>query len=123
MGVRIDKYVWSVRLYKKRKEAVEQIKKHKIKVNDQEVKPSREIEIGDEIQLKKHTVIFTYRVKDLLEKRVGAKLVNEFIEDITPEEEKEKYERYRLAKNNYRSNGDGKPTKKERRDINQFLKG
>lgn len=121
MAFRFDKYVWSVRLAKTRSQASEMIAKGKIKLNEQQVKPSREPKVGEIIFVSKNTAVFTYKIIQLLEKRVGPKLVEEYILDITPEIEKEKYKLYNLSQAVYRENGTGKPTKKDRRDLSDFF--
>lgn len=121
MAFRVDKYVWSVRLAKTRSQASELISKGKIKLNNVQVKSSREPKVGDTIQISKNTAVYSYKIIQLLDKRVGAKLVEEYIIDITPVEEKEKYRLYSLTQSVYRENGTGKPTKKDRRDINDFF--
>ena len=121
MASRVDKYVWSVRLAKTRSQASELISKGKIKLNNIQVKSSREPKVGDTIQISKNTAVYSYKIIQLLDKRVGAKLVEEYILDITSEEEKEKYRLYSLTQSVYRENGTGKPTKKDRRDINDFF--
>jgi ribosome-associated heat shock protein Hsp15 len=121
MAFRVDKYVWSVRLAKTRSQASELISKGKIKLNNVQVKSSREPKVGDTIQISKNTAVYSYKIIQLLDKRVGAKLVEEYILDITSEEEKEKYRLYSLTQSVYRENGTGKPTKKDRRDINDFF--
>lgn len=123
MALRFDKYVWSVRLAKTRSQASDLISKGKIKLNGQQIKPSREPKIGDEIQIHKNTAVFTYKVLNLLENRVGPKLVSEYLIDITPIEEVEKYKLYNASQAVYRNNGTGKPTKKDRRDLDDFLEG
>lgn len=121
MAHRLDKYVWAVRLAKTRSQASEMIAKAKIKLNEQQVKPSREPKVGEIIYISKNTAVFTYKIIQLLEKRVGPKLVEEYIVDITPEIEKEKYKLYNLSQAVYRENGTGKPTKKDRRDLSDFF--
>jgi len=121
MAFRVDKYVWSVRLAKTRSQASELISKGKIKLNNVQVKSSREPKVGDTIQISKNTAVYSYKIIQLLDKRIGAKLVEEYIIDVTPEEEKEKYRLYSLTQSVYRENGTGKPTKKDRRDINDFF--
>lgn len=121
MACRLDKYVWAVRLAKTRSQASEMIVKAKIKLNEQQVKPSREPKVGEIIYVSKNTAVFTYKIIQLLEKRVGPKLVEEYIVDITPEIEKEKYKLYNLSQAVYRENGTGKPTKKDRRDLSDFF--
>lgn len=121
MACRIDKYVWAVRLAKTRSQATEAINRGKIKLNHLNTKPAKEVKLGDEIQIIKHTAVFSYRVIQLLNKRIGAKLVDGFIIDVTPAEEIEKLKTYQAAQSNYRHNGTGKPTKKDRRDLDGFI--
>lgn len=118
---RIDKYLWAVRLFKTRSLAANMVKSGKVLVNEEEVKPSRDIKPGEKFQLKKNTAIFSYEVIDVIEKRVGAKLVENYLRDITPIEEVEKYKAYQMAQREYRQMGFGKPSKKDRRNIRKFL--
>ena len=121
MTLRIDKYTWAVRLTKTRSQASELISKGKIKVNEVDVKPSRDVKLGDIIQVHKNSAVFSYKVLELLEKRVGPKLVSIYIEDITPIEEVEKYKTYQEAQRVYREMGTGRPSKKDRRSLDDFL--
>jgi len=121
MALRIDKYTWAVRLTKTRSQASELISKGKIKINESDVKPSRDVKLGDIIQVHKNSAVFSYKVLELLEKRVGPKLVSIYIEDITPIEEVEKYKTYQEAQRVYREMGTGRPSKKDRRSIGDFL--
>ena len=121
MSVRIDKFIWFTRLCKTRSIATELVKKGKVKLNGEGVKPSREVKEGDVVGIVKHTSTFTYKVKSLLKNRVGAKLVEDHIIDITPLEEVEKFKAYLAALSAYRGHGTGKPTKKERRVLDSFL--
>ena len=121
MSLRCDKYIWAVRLAKTRSIATEHISKGKIKINGVSTKPSKEIKIGDIISISKNAAVFSYKVILILDKRVGAKLVSEYLLDITPAEEIEKFRTYQLAQQSYRENGSGKPSKKERRDLGGFL--
>ena len=121
MAYRFDKFVWSVRLAKTRSLASEAISKGKIKLNNQQVKPAREPKVGDIVYVSKNTAVLSYEIIELLDKRVGAKLVENYIKDITPETEIEKYKMYALSQATYRQNGSGKPTKKDRRDLNEFF--
>jgi ribosome-associated heat shock protein Hsp15 len=121
MGCRLDKYVWSVRLAKTRSKSSDAIANGKVRLNNDLVKPSKDVKLGDEIQIIKHSAKFTFRVIQLLNKRIGAKLVQDYIVDVTPEEEFEKLRLYRLSQSTYREHGTGKPTKKDRRDLDGFL--
>ncbi len=121
MGCRLDKYVWSVRLAKTRSKSAEAIANGKVRLNGDLVKPSKEVKLGDEIQFVKHSAKFTFKVIQLLNKRVGAKLVQDYIIDITPEEEREKLRLYQMSQSTYREHGTGKPSKKDRRNLDDFL--
>lgn len=120
MKIRLDKYLWAVRLSKTRSQATELINKGKVLINDTIIKPSREIKIGDNITILKHNAKFKYQILAGLEKRVGAPLVKDYILDITDPEEIEKLKAYQQAKHNYRQT-DGKPTKKDRRELDRFM--
>lgn len=120
MKIRLDKYLWAVRLSKTRSQATELINKGKVLINDSLIKPSREIKIGDIITILKHNAKFKYQILAGLEKRVGAPLVKDFISDITDPEEIEMFKAYQQAQNNYRQT-DGKPTKKDRRELDRFM--
>ena len=121
MSLRWDKYIWSVRLAKTRSQASEALSKGKIKINQANTKPSREPKVGDTIQISRNTAVFSYKVLQILDKRVGAKLVSEYLIDTTPIEEIEKYKTDQLSQQVYRNNGTGKPTKKDRRDMDDYL--
>ncbi len=121
MSLRIDKFVWFVRLAKTRSQSAELISKNKFKLNGEAVKPSKEVKVGDVISAHKNTALFSFEVINLLDRRVGAKLVENYVIDMTPIEEIEKYKQYQLAQKTYRENGTGKPTKKDRRSLDDFL--
>lgn len=123
MASRFDKVVWAVRLAKTRSQASELISKGKIKLNGQQVKPSREPKIGDSIEISKNTATFSYKLIDIIDKRIGPKLVENYLIDTTPIEEVEKFRLYNLSQAVYRDNGSGKPTKKDRRELGYFLEG
>ena len=120
MKLRLDKFIWCVRLTKTRSLAAELISKGRIKINGEQVKPSREVKINDIIYIQKNTATFSYKVLGFTDKRVGAALVNNFIEDSTSMEEIEKYKAYQASQRVYRQT-DGKPTKKDRRELDDFL--
>lgn len=117
---RTDKYLWAVRLFKTRSQATEACRAGKVKVDDQTVKPSREIKPDMVITVQNGPVKRSIRVKELLNNRVGAKLVPQYMEDITPEEEIRKLEIIR-ANMMQRPRGSGRPTKKERRDMGEWM--
>lgn len=119
-NIRIDKFLWSVRLYKTRSIASEECRKGRIIINDIQVKPSRIVLKNEMLIVKKLPVIYTYRVIEPIENRVSAKLVGQFLEDLTSEEEKSKLNFKQLSGNIYRDKGTGRPTKKERRLIDKL---
>jgi ribosome-associated heat shock protein Hsp15 len=121
MAIRLDKFVWSVRLTKTRSIATELISKGKIRINGMDVKPSKEVKVNDVIHVSKNAALFTYQIKALLDKRIGPKLVIDYLEDTTPIEEKEKFQMYVESQSVYRQYGTGKPTKKDRRSLDDFL--
>ncbi len=121
MGVRADKYVWAVRLAKTRGDAAEALKGGRVIVNGVSVKPSRELNVGDVIGVKRPPALYSYEIEALTERRVGAKLVEGLIRDITPIEEVEKAEMARFAMAGGRDRGAGRPTKRERREIEDFF--
>lgn len=121
MPVRIDKFLWGVRLYKTRTLASDSCRMGRILVNNTAIKPSRTISENDILTVKKPPVTFTYRVLATTENRLPAKLVQNYIEDITPAEEKEKLEISRAMPAPSRQRGTGRPTKKERRDIDRWI--
>jgi ribosome-associated heat shock protein Hsp15 len=120
MKLRWDKYLWCVRLAKTRSIASDLISKGKIKVNGESIKPSREVKLNDLISVQKNTATFTFKAVGFTDKRVGAQLVSNFLVDLTPQEEIEKLKLYQDAQRNYRQT-DGKPTKKDRRELDDFL--
>ena len=118
--VRIDKYLWSIRVYKTRSEATDACKGGKVKVNGSDIKPSKVVKLGDMITARKGPVTYTYRVLDLIDKRQGPKLVPNYAENLTPEEEIAKLrtpvETFFLK----RDRGAGRPTKKARRQMDSL---
>jgi ribosome-associated heat shock protein Hsp15 len=117
--IRIDKFLWSVRIYKTRSIASEECRKGRIIINDIQVKPSRIVLRNEIITVKKPPVIYSYRVIEPIENRVSAKLVEQFIEDLTPEAEKAKLNIRDSVGIIHRVKGTGRPTKKERRQIDR----
>jgi len=119
-SVRIDKFLWSVRVFKTRSIASDECRKGRISINNVQVKPSRVITKNEVIAVRKPPVVFTYRVIEPIENRVGAKLVDQFVEDITTEDEKAKLDIKQSIATVYRDKGTGRPTKKERRLIDKL---
>lgn len=119
--MRIDKYLWSTRYYKTRNQATEACKKGHIRVNEQVVKPSREVYPGDSLTVRKNQIDYQLKVLDIPPSRVGAKLVDIYRKDNTPKEAFEHSELLKLSRDYYRKKGMGRPTKKDRRDIDDYL--
>ncbi|MEY8847252.1 RNA-binding S4 domain-containing protein [Psychroserpens sp. XS_ASV72] len=118
--MRIDKYLWCIRYYKTRSLATQACKKGHVKVNDQVVKPSREVYPTDKIEFRKNQINYVISVNELPPNRVGAKLVDIYRTDLTPKEAFEAQELLKYSKDYYRKKGTGRPTKKDRRDIDDF---
>ncbi|MFT5847091.1 MAG: ribosome-associated heat shock protein Hsp15 [Psychroserpens sp.] len=118
--MRIDKYLWCTRYCKTRSIATNACKKGHVKVNDQVVKPSRDVYATDKIEFRKDQIKYQLVVNDLPESRVGAKLVNLYVTDVTPKEAFDAKELLKYSKEYYRKKGVGRPTKKDRRDIDDF---
>ncbi|SRR5690554_3562530 len=118
--MRVDKYLWCIRYLKTRSLATQACKKGAVRVNGDIVKPSREVYPGDAITLRKDQVNYRIEVLDIPESRVGAKLVDIYRKDLTPKEAFETNEMLGYAKSYYRKKGVGRPTKKDRRDLDDF---
>ena len=121
MEVRVDKYLFAMRLYKTRTIAADACKKGRIMMGGAQLKPSRTFHIGDVFSLRKGPITYTYRIKQLSENRLGAKLVPDYLQDITAPDQLELLELARLAGQTGRDRGTGRPTKKDRREIETFL--
>ena len=118
--MRIDKYLWCIRLFKTRNMATEACKKGHVKINDSNVKPAKEIFGNEIINIRKNQMNYEIEVIDIPKSRVGAKLVNLYRKDITPKEELERLDLLKFAKNHHRKKGTGRPTKRDRRDIDEY---
>lgn len=119
--VRIDKWLWAVRLFKTRSLAAEACKKGKVMIKGIVAKPSRNIKVGDVVVVKRNPVLFSFEVLALAENRMGAKLVPEYMKNVTTQDQLDLYELGLLNAKNNRDKGTGRPTKKERRDIDDFF--
>ncbi|MDZ4707525.1 MAG: S4 domain-containing protein [Saprospiraceae bacterium] len=121
-AVRVDKWLWSIRLFKSRTLATEACKNGKVYLGTTPLKPSHDIRTGDLLSVHKDGFRFSIKVKDLLEKRVSAILAKNYYENLTPEEELNKYKVWFVGKAaaEVREKGSGRPTKQERRDIDEF---
>lgn len=118
--MRIDKYLWCIRLYKTRSIATDAVKKGHVTVNNQQAKASREVFPMDKITVRKDQINYQLTILDIPPNRVGAKLVDMYRKDETPKEAFEHLELLKLSKDYYRSKGTGRPTKKDRRDIEDY---
>jgi ribosome-associated heat shock protein Hsp15 len=120
---RIDKWLWAVRIFKTRTVASEVCKKGRVLIGGVSVKPSRNIRVGEIIQVRKPPITFSFRVLALTDKRMGAKLVPDYMENVTPPEQYELMELNKIGGFVDRQRGTGRPTKKERRDLDYFTDG
>ncbi len=117
---RIDKWLWAARIYKTRSMAAAACKKGQISLNGAQLKPSRTVRVGDIINVKKPPITYSFKIKQTIEKRVGAKLIPEILENVTPPEQYELLEMNRISGFIDRARGTGRPTKKERRSLDSF---
>lgn len=118
---RIDKWMWATRIFKTRTIASEACKKGRIAINGSQVKPSRMVKQGDVVEVRKPPITYSFKVLQTIEKRVGAKLVPEMMENVTPKEQYELLEMSRISGFVDRARGTGRPTKKDRRSMDEFM--
>jgi ribosome-associated heat shock protein Hsp15 len=118
--MRIDKYLWCIRVFKTRSLATTACKKGQVKIEQKSIKPSKEVFGNELILVRKNQINYQIKVLDLPESRVGAKLADLYRKDVTPKEEFEKTDLLKFAKDYYRKKGAGRPTKKDRRDIDDY---
>lgn len=118
--MRIDKFLWCTRYYKTRSIATEACKKGHIKINGSSIKPSKDVFLGENITIRKDQINYEIEILDIPPSRVGAKLVDLYRKDITPKEAFENQELLKYSKDYYRKKGAGRPTKKDRRDIDSY---
>ncbi len=121
--IRLDKYLWAVRIFKTRSDAADAVRNNRVTVNNSYAKPSREVKIGDIIAVRRQAVTYQYKVLDLVSSRQGAKLVPNYCLDITPQEELDKLNAPRETIFVFRDRGTGRPTKKERRELDSLMEG
>ena len=121
--IRLDKYLWAVRVFKTRSDAADAIRQNRVMVNDAYAKPSREVKIGDMISVRRERVTYSYKVLDLVSSRQPAKNVPTYCLNCTPQEELDKLNAPRETIFVFRDRGTGRPTKKERRDIDALMEG
>lgn len=117
---RIDKWLWAARIFKTRTIAAEACKKGRVSINGAQAKPSRMIKPGDVINVKKSPITYSFKVLQAIEKRVGAKLVPEVMENVTTPDQYELLEMSKISGFIDRARGTGRPTKKDRRSIEEF---
>lgn len=120
MEARIDKWLWAARIYKTRTLAADACKNGRITINGSQVKPSRTVKEGDKVGVKKPPITYTFLVKQAIEKRVGAKLLPDILENITAPEQYELLEMSKISGFIDRARGTGRPTKKDRRALDDF---
>lgn len=118
---RIDKWLWSIRAYKTRSIATEACKSGKVQINGTNAKASKEVRVGDIVNIKKMPVIYSFKVLGIISSRVGAKLVPDYAQNITSSEELDKLFLHNHAIFMQRDRGAGRPTKKDRRDIDELM--
>ena len=121
MEVRLDKYLWAVRIFKTRSDAAVAVRNNRVLVNDAYAKPSREVKVGDRLTDKRTRVTYTYRVKDLVVNRQPSAKVPDDCIDVTPQSELDKLNKPRETIFVFRERGTGRPTKKERREIDALM--
>lgn len=120
-GVRIDKWLWAVRIFKTRSQASEACKKGYVRIKESSVKPSREVRVGEVIHVKKAPITKSFKVLALVGKRMGAKLIVDFVKDVTTADQLELLEMQKNMRWLERDRGTGRPTKKDRRDLDDFF--
>jgi ribosome-associated heat shock protein Hsp15 len=120
-SVRIDKWLWAVRVFKTRSQATEACKKGRVEIGNLPVKPSRDVHPGEVVKVRKPPITRSLKVLALAEKRMSAKLTADYVEDVTPPEEFEIQDMQKQMNWNSRDRGAGRPTKKERRKLDDFF--
>ena len=119
--MRLDKFLWSVRFYKTRNISAEEIKKNRVSIGGQIVKASREVKEGEIIEIRKNQINYKIKIIQIPKSRVGAKLVALYVVDMTEKEQYELLKIRKLSQDYYRQKGLGRPTKKDRRDMDNFI--
>ncbi len=119
--MRIDKFLWSIRFYKTRNIAAEEIKKNRVSIGENPVKSSKEVREADVIKIRRNQIDYKIKVLQIPKSRIGAKLVPLHITDLTDKEQYEILKIRRMSQDYYRQKGEGRPTKKDRRDMDDFV--
>lgn len=120
-SVRLDKYLWAIRVFKTRSEATDACNGNKVRLNGVPAKPSKAVKAGDLLEVRKASALFSYKVLALTESRMGASLVPQYADNLTPESELEKLHAPRETIMLQRDKGTGRPTKKDRRQLDELL--
>lgn len=119
--MRIDKFLWSIRFYKTRSIAAEEIKKNRVSIGTSAVKSSKEVKEGDTIKIRKNQIDYKIKVIQIPKSRIGAKLVPLHIQDVTDKEQYELLKLRKMSQDYYRNKGEGRPTKKDRREMDEYV--
>ncbi|MDO5655450.1 MAG: RNA-binding S4 domain-containing protein [Flavobacteriaceae bacterium] len=119
--MRIDKFLWFVRYYKTRSIATDETGKNRVWINNIQAKPAKEVLVGDHVKVRKNQIFYEFEVLQIPKNRQGAKTVSLYIKDKTAIEQLEILEQHRSSQNYYRERGEGRPTKKDRRDLDDFM--
>ncbi|PKF73638.1 RNA-binding S4 domain-containing protein [Chryseobacterium sp. PMSZPI] len=119
--MRIDKFLWSIRFYKTRSIAAEEIKKNRVSIGTSAVKSSKEVKEGDVIKIRKNQIDYKIKVIQIPKSRIGAKLVPLHIQDVTDKEQYELLKLRKMSQDYYRNKGEGRPTKKDRREMDEYV--
>ena len=119
--VRVDKWLWAVRIYKTRSQASEACRKGHVSIGNLPVKPSRSVHIGEVVKVRKSPITRSFKILELSEKRMSAKLTADYLEDVTPPEVLEREEMQKNMRWLERDRGTGRPTKKDRRELDDFF--
>jgi ribosome-associated heat shock protein Hsp15 len=119
--MRIDKFLWSIRFYKTRTIATEEIKKNRVSIGESVVKSSKEVKEGDVIKIRKNQIDYKIKVIQIPKSRIGAKLVPLHIKDVTDNDQYELLKMRKMSQDYYRIKGEGRPTKKDRRDMDDYV--
>lgn len=119
--MRIDKFLWSIRFYKTRTIATDEIKKNRVSIGESVVKSSKEVKEGDVIKIRKNQIDYKIKVIQIPKSRIGAKLVPLHIKDVTDKEQYELLKMRKMSQDYYRIKGEGRPTKKDRRDMDDYV--
>lgn len=119
--MRIDKFLWYVRYFKTRSWATDEVKKNRVWINDELAKPAKEVLVGDIVKVRKDQIIYSFEVLQMPKSRMGAKLVSLYIKDKTDQEQKDLLELRKSSQDYYRAKGEGRPTKRDRRDLDDFM--